>query len=61
MQVLSLGLEEALKESMTTHSSIFAWEIPWTEEPGRLELIRVAKSRTQLSLTHTRTHTHVSG
>ena len=31
-----LGREDALEEGITTHSSIFAWEIPWTEEPGRL-------------------------
>ena len=31
-QVRSLGLEDPLKEEMATHSSILAWEIPWTEE-----------------------------
>ena len=36
-QVLSLGQEEPLEEEMATHSSIIAWEIPWTEEPGRLQ------------------------
>ena len=36
MQVLSLGLEDPLEEEMATHSSIVAWKIPWTEEPGRL-------------------------
>ena len=36
MQVQSLGLEDPLEEGMTTHSSIPAWRIPWTEEPGRL-------------------------
>ena len=35
-QVWFLGQEVPLKEEMTTHSSIFAWEIPWTEEPGGL-------------------------
>ena len=35
---------------MATHSSILAWEIPWTEDPGRLQLVHgVAKSWTQLS------------
>ena len=34
--VLSLGQEDSLEEEMATHSSILAWEIPWTEEPGRL-------------------------
>ena len=36
MQVWSLGREDPLEKEMTTHSSILAWEIPWTEEPGRL-------------------------
>ena len=35
-QVQSLGWEDLLEEEMTTHSSILAWEIPWTEEPGEL-------------------------
>ena len=35
-QVLSLGQENPLAKGMTTHSSILAWRIPWTEEPGRL-------------------------
>ena len=37
MQVRSLGLEDPLEEEMATHSSILAWEIPWTEEPGGLQ------------------------
>ena len=37
MQVQSLGGEDPLEESMTTHSSILAWRIPWTEEPGGLQ------------------------
>ena len=32
--VQSLGWEDPLKKDMATHSSILAWEIPWTEEPG---------------------------
>ena len=35
--VLSLGQEDPLREEMTTHSSILAWKIPWTEAPGRLQ------------------------
>ena len=35
-QVRSLGQEEPLEAGMATHSSILAWEIPWTEEPGGL-------------------------
>ena len=34
--VRSLGPEDPLEEEMATHPSILAWEIPWTEEPGRL-------------------------
>ena len=34
MQVQSLGWEDPLEEGMATHSSIPAWRIPWTEEPG---------------------------
>ena len=37
--VQSLGQEDPLEESMATHSSILAWRIPWTEEPGRLQSI----------------------
>jgi len=36
-QVQSLGQEDPLEEEMATHSSILSWEIPWTEEPTRLE------------------------
>ena len=35
--VQSLGWEDSLEDGMTTHSSILAWRIPWTEEPGRLQ------------------------
>ena len=34
-QVQSLGWEDPLEKEMATHSSILAWEVPWTEEPGR--------------------------
>ena len=36
-QVRSLGLEDPLEEGMATHSSILAWRMPWTEEPGGLQ------------------------
>ena len=36
MQVRSLGWEDLLEKEMATHSSILAWEMPWTEEPGGL-------------------------
>ena len=35
--VRSLVLEDPLEKGMATHSSILAWRIPWTEEPGRLQ------------------------
>ena len=35
--VQSLGREDPLEKDMATHSSILAWEIPWTEETGRLQ------------------------
>ena len=56
-RVRSLGWEDPLEEAwhdiphlgMATHSSILAWKIPWTEEPGRLHAVhRVTKSQTQL-------------
>ena len=37
MWVRSLGWEDTLEKGMATHSSILAWRIPWTEEPGRLQ------------------------
>ena len=37
--VRPLGWEDILEEDMATHTSILAWRIPWTEEPGRLQSI----------------------
>ena len=48
-RVQSLGQEDALEKEMATHSSILAWKIPWTEDPGGLQSIGVAQSQTQLS------------
>ena len=39
-RVWSLGGEDPLEQEMATHSSILAWEIPWAEEPGRLQSMR---------------------
>ena len=39
-QVQFLGQEDPLEKEMATHSSILAWRIPWTEEPGRLQSMR---------------------
>ena len=56
MWVQSLGREDPLEEGMATHSSILAWIIPWTEEPGRLKSTR-SQSWTRLKrfTVHTRT------
>ena len=43
------GSEDPLEKEMATHSSVLAWEIPWTEEPGGLQSMGSQKSWTQLS------------
>ena len=43
-RVQSLGQEDPLEKEMTIHSSILAWEIPWTEEPGGLQFMGLQKS-----------------
>ena len=51
-QVQSLGREDLLEKEMATHSSVLAWKIPWTEDPGyslQATIHGVAKSRTLLS------------
>ena len=55
MWVGSLGREDSLQEGMATHSSTLAWRIPWTEEPGGLQSIRVEKSQTLLKRLSTHT------
>ena len=47
--VLSVLWILAIKKEMTTHSSILAWEVPWTEEPGGLRAVGSQKSQTRLS------------
>ena len=47
--VQSLGLGDPLEKEMATHSSIFAWEIPWTEEPNRLQSMRLQRVRHDLA------------
>ena len=47
-QVQSLGQEDLLEKEMATHSSILAWRIPWTVEPGRLQSVG-SQSQTRLS------------
>ena len=47
--VQSLGQEDPLEKEMATPSSILAWKIPWTEEPGGVQSMELEKSQTQLS------------
>ena len=47
-RVRSLGEEDLLEKEMAIHTSILAWKIPWTEEPGRLQSTRL-QSWTRLS------------
>ena len=59
--VWSLSREDPLEKEMATHSSILAWRIPWTEEPGRLQSMgsqRVGYNWATNTHKHTHTHTH---
>ena len=49
MQVQSLGREDPLEKEMAAHSSILAWEMPWTEETGGLQSMGSQRSQTRLS------------
>ena len=49
MRIRSLGQEGPLEEEMATHSSILDWEIPWTEEPGRLQSMGSQRVRHNLA------------
>ena len=55
--VQSLIWDDPLEKEMATHSSILAWEIPWTEEPGRLQSIGSQRLRHDLTTEHTHTIT----
>ena len=50
MQVRSLGREDPLDKGKATHSSILAWEIPWTEDPSGLKSMGLQQSSTRLSV-----------
>ena len=56
--VLPLVWEDLLQNGMAIHSSIFAWRIPWTEEPGGLQSMGHKEVDMTKRLTHTHTHTH---
>ena len=52
MWVWSLGQEDPLEEEMATHSSILAWKIPWTEDPGGLRSMGLQRVRCDWTYTH---------
>ena len=56
IRVQSLGWEDPLEEGMATHSSILAWRIPWTEEPGGLRSIASQRVRHNLATEHACSH-----
>ena len=47
--VRSLGQEDPQEDGMATHSSILAWKIPWTLEPGGLQPIRLQRETTEVT------------
>ena len=55
--VWSCGWEDPLEEGMATHCSILAWEIPWTEEPGRLQSTGLQRVRHDWATKHSTAHT----
>ena len=51
MKIQSLGWEDPLEKEMATHSSILAWETPYTEEPGGLQSVRSERAGHDLNMT----------
>ena len=51
-EIPSLGQEDSLEEEMATHSSILAWRIPWTEEPGGIQSMESQRVRHDLVTEH---------
>ena len=51
-QIQSLGWEDPLEKEMAVHTSILAWRIPWTEEPGGLQLLGSQKVGYDLVIEH---------
>ena len=47
--LLCLGWEDLMEKEMATHSSILAWEIPWTEDPGKLQSMGLQKSQSDMT------------
>ena len=59
MQVQSLSGEDPLEKGVATHSSVPAWETPWTEEPGRLQSMGSQRAGHSLATEHTCAHTEL--
>ena len=57
IQVQSLGKEDPLGEGMATHSSMLAWRIPWTEEPGSLQSMGLQRVDMTEATEHAHMHT----
>ena len=60
-RVRFLGREDPLEQEMAMHSSILAWRIPWTEEPGRLQFMGLQESGMTEWCVRAHTHTHTYG
>ena len=52
MWVQPLGWEDPLEKEMATHSSILAWEIPWTEQPGELQSMEQIEQKSRKRVGH---------
>ena len=57
MRVLSLGWEESLEKEMAAYSSVLAWRIPWTEEPGGLQSMGSQRAGHERVAEHTQINT----
>ena len=57
MPVCSLGWEDPLEKEMASQSSVLAWEIPWTEEPGWLQSMGLQRVGQHPATEHAHTHT----
>ena len=57
--VWSLGWDEPLEEGMATHSSILAWRIPWTEEPGGIQSMGSQRVRHNWATKHSTQHMYI--
>ena len=59
-QVQALGREDPLEEEMATHSSVLAWEMTWTDEPGGLQSMGSQRVRYELATEHISTSVSIN-